>query len=321
MGKWRIFLALTLAVGLALAPALAQARAGGSYRSGGSGSFMNQGSLGSHTYNQPMDRSLTPQSPAIAGQSGSGFGYGNSHPFFTGLAGGLFGGWLGSMLFPHWGMGYGGGGFGSVFGSILMWMLIIWLLWMGYRFLARRWDPLASGRQPLYRGASGGLGLGSGLGLGGGLGGPASSAVRPPSVSLAVSGPDYQAFEIVLKHVQGAWSAADLAGLRHFVTPEMLSYFSQQLAENESQGVVNKVEQIELVRGDLREAWDEGRLQYATCLLRWRALDYTVRGDRRPGDPDYLTAGNPTAPTDAAELWTFCRSPGGQWLLSAIQQV
>ena len=70
---------------------------------------MSQGSRGSRTYDQPMQRSLTPQTPwrhQPGLGSGSG-GYGASHPFWTGLAGGLFGGWLGSMLFPHWGMGYG----------------------------------------------------------------------------------------------------------------------------------------------------------------------------------------------------------------------
>jgi predicted lipid-binding transport protein (Tim44 family) len=312
MGRWRVFLALALAAGLALAPALAEARAGGSYGGGGFGSFSSQGSRGSRTFDQPMQRSITPQSPATSGQPGygAGYGYGNSHPFWTGLAGGLFGGWLGSMLFPHWGMGYGTG-FGSVIGSVFSWMLIIWLLWMGYRFLARRWEPLGAPAAMGYGGLGGGLGLG----------GPGVATARAPVASLAISGADYQAFEATLKHVQEAWSNADLAGMRHYVTPEMLSYFSEELAENESKGVVNKVEQIELVRGDLREAWDEGRLQYATCLLRWRALDYTLRSDRRPGDPDAVVGGDPRTPAEAGELWTFCRSPGGHWLLSAIQQV
>lgn len=118
--------------------------------------------------------------------------------------------------------------------------------------------------------------------------------------------------------MQAAWSNGDLAELRRHVTPEMLSYFAEELAENQSQGVVNRVEQVELLRGDLREAWDEGRLQYATSLLHWRALDYTVRVDRHPGDTDYVASGDPHQPAEAAEIWTFARSPGGHWLLSAI---
>jgi predicted lipid-binding transport protein (Tim44 family) len=105
------------------------------------------------------------------------------------------------------------------------------------------------------------------------------------------------------------------------MTPEMLRYFADTLAENRSRGVENHVEQVALLRGDLREAWDEGRMHYATCYLRWRAIDYTVRLDRHVGDPDQVVDGDPRQPVEAAELWTFARAPGGRWLLSAIEQV
>jgi predicted lipid-binding transport protein (Tim44 family) len=121
--------------------------------------------------------------------------------------------------------------------------------------------------------------------------------------------------------VQGAWSKGDLDTLRHYVTPEMLSYFREELATNTSQGVENRVDDVALIRGDVRDGWDEGALQYATCLLHWRAIDYTVRTGRKPTDPDWLVDGDPRRPSEAQELWTFARSPGGHWLLSAIQQV
>jgi predicted lipid-binding transport protein (Tim44 family) len=270
-----------------------------------------------------MQRSVTPQSPSTspsAGQPGFGgaSGFGGSHPFLTGLAGGFLGGWLGSMLFPHWGMAYGGygGGFGGMLGSMLSWVLIIGLLYFGFRMLRRRFAPAGGpdfepmrfagmgGSQPAFGGAGGG-------------GGGAGARGAP----LAIVEADYQAFESILKQVQSAWSEGNLPEMRHVMTPEMVSYFSEQLAENESQGVTNRVEQVELVRGDLRESWDEGRMQYATCNLRWRALDYTVRSDRRPTDAGYVVDGDQQHPTEAAEIWTFVRSPGGQWLLSAIQQV
>ncbi len=309
MLRWRSFVALLFAALLAFSPSLADARAGGSYRSGGGSSFMSQGSRGFRTYDQPMQRSLTPHA---TGPSATQPGYGSSHPFWTGLAGGLFGSWIGSMLFPHWGMGYGCG-FGSVIGSVMSWLVIIGLLYMGFRMLTRRFAPLAFSDVGAMR--TGGLGatpLGYG---GGGSGGDGRGA------PLAIAHVDYQAFEAVLKHVQAAWSNGNLAEMRQYMTPEMLSYFAEKLAENESQGVENRVEQVELERGDLREAWDEGRLQYATCALRWRALDYTVSRDRRPGDAGFIVDGDPNQPTEAAEIWTFARSPGGHWLLSAIQQV
>ena len=158
---------------------------------------------------------------------------------------------------------------------------------------------------------AGGMGL-MGSGYGGGM-----SRGAP----LAIAGADYHTFETILKAVQDAWSRGDLNAMRAMVTPEMLSYFSEELAENESRGVRNHVTQVELLRGDLREAWDEGHLQYATCALHWRALDYTVHAGARPGEAEMIVSGDPQQPSEAAELWTFARAPGGQWLLSAIQQI
>jgi predicted lipid-binding transport protein (Tim44 family) len=165
------------------------------------------------------------------------------------------------------------------------------------------------------------MGFGGIGAMGGGPGYGGAAAPVAASAPLAISGADYQGFETVLKAVQAAWSNGDITELRRHVTPEMLSYFAEELAENQSRGVVNRVEQVVLLRGDLREAWDEGRLHYATCLMHWRALDYTIRADRHPSDSDYVVAGDPRQPSEAAETWTFARSPGGQWLLSAIQQV
>lgn len=305
---WSGLAALLLAALITLTPSLASARAGGSYRFGGS-SFSSMGSRGFRTYEGPMERSLTPRPPA-SGLYGShpayGYGYGRYHPFWSGLAGGFFGGWLGSLLFPHWGMGYGyGGGFGSIFGSLFSWLVIIGLIWLGFRALSGRgFSPLAFPDPGLARGA----GMGSGYGA------------RGRGAPLAIVQSDYQAFEAILKRVQAAWSSGDLADMRSVTTPEMVSYFADELAGNESQGVRNRIEDVVLERGDLREAWDEGRLQYATCALRWRALDYTVRTDRQPGEPGFIVGGDPRQPTEAAEIWTFVRSPGGHWLLSAIQQ-
>ncbi|MGO8914327.1 MAG: TIM44-like domain-containing protein [Stellaceae bacterium] len=296
-------------------PALAAARAGGSYSSGGMG-YSSQGSLGSQTYNynggQPIGRSATPQSQTGSPYYGGQYGFAQSHPFLTGLAGAFFGSWLGSLLFPHWGYGYGMG-FGHVFGSLFSWIILLVVLSMVFRRFRRNHGPLTM--PPL-----GGTGYG-GPQPGFGYDRSGYGGVRAQSRDLAVSAADYAAFEAILKAVEGAWSKSDLRTLGHYTTPEMLGYFAEQLAANTSQGVENHVERLELVNGDVRQAWDEGALQYATCLLHWRALDYTVRNDRKPGEPGWLVEGDAEHPSEAQELWTFARSPGGHWLLSAIQQV
>ncbi|HXP30440.1 MAG TPA: TIM44-like domain-containing protein [Stellaceae bacterium] len=306
MVKSRWVFALFLAALIALAPTLAMARAGGSYGGAGGGSFSSMGSMGSRGYNlngaQPLQRSLTPTPSPSNGQPGYGYG---GHPFMSGLAGGFLGSWLGGLLFPHWGMGYGLG-FPSVIGSVFSWLFLLGLIWMAFRLFA------GGGMRRTYAAPMqfGGMGY-SGPAIGDGTRG----------TPLAITGDDYQAFEAILKQVQAAWSRADLGAMRPLMTPEMLSYFSEQLSENESRGVHNVVDQVELLRGDRREAWDEGRLQYATCFLHWRAIDYTVRAGARPGEPELIVEGDAQHPAEAAEVWTFARTPGGQWLLSAIQQV
>lgn len=318
MTRLRKLLLTLLCASIVLSPALAEARAGGSARPGGSMGYSSQGSRGSRTWDnggQSMQRSITPQqqpgSPGVAPPFGAQGSFAQRHPFLTGIAGGFFGSWLGSLLFPHWGMGYGGWGFGGMIGSLFSWLLIIGIIAMVFRLFRRRdgmqtMPPFGGmGYEPPRQDYS--------------YAGSAGAAAR--SDNLPITETDQAAFEAILKAVQGAWSKGDLATLRHYVTPEMLSYFSEELAGNSSQGVENHVDNVELINGDIREAWNESNLQYATARLRWRANDYTVRSDRRPGEPGYLVEGDPQRPSDAEETWTFARRPGGHWLLSAIQQV
>jgi predicted lipid-binding transport protein (Tim44 family) len=97
------------------------------------------------------------------------------------------------------------------------------------------------------------------------------------------------------------------------VTPEMLSYFSEQLAENASRGLTNRVTGVKLLQGDLSEAWREGDTDYATVAMKFALNDSMV--DRAS---ERIVEGG--QPTEVAELWTFRRARGGNWLLSAIQQ-
>jgi len=131
---------------------------------------------------------------------------------------------------------------------------------------------------------------------------------------IDVASSDFDAFERLLGEIQTDFSNEDLGALRSRVTPEMLSYFSEQLADNASRGVVNKISNVKLLQGDLSEAWREGDTDYATVAMRFVLVDRTV--DRATGR---LVDGS-ESPQEIAELWTFRRSGHGNWLLSAIQQ-
>ena len=103
--------------------------------------------------------------------------------------------------------------------------------------------------------------------------------------------------------------------MRTLVTPEMLGYFSEELSANASRGVENKIEAVKLEQGDLSEAWSEAGLDYATVAMRFSMTDVT-----RTLADGKVVAGSDTARTEATEIWTFLRSRGGNWILSAIQQ-
>jgi len=307
LASWRIILALFFSASVALAPAIAEARAGGS--SGGRSSSM--GSRGLRTYEnnnaQPLGRSMT--SPAQSGLSEAtpspaygGGSFFQRHPFLTGLTGGLIGSWL----FGHSGYAADGTSGGSAIGTLLEFLIIGLLIYFAVRLFRRHafsngWPGGTAFSMPRSAGAS------------------AAPVRRDRGRDINLSNADLSAFQAIHAAVQEAWSAGDLGQLRRLMTPEMLSYFSEELTRNASQGIRNIVSNVELVKGELSESWEEGDLQYATAYMRWRAIDYVTRLGRPPGDPETIVSGN--SRVEAEEVWTFVRRRGGDWLLSAIQQV
>lgn len=98
------------------------------------------------------------------------------------------------------------------------------------------------------------------------------------------------------------------------MTPEMLSYYSEEMAKNSSRGVVNHLSDVKLLQGDVAEAWREGDDDYATVAMRYSMVYRTL--DRASG----RMVEGATSPQESTELWTFRRTRGGHWVLSAVQQ-
>lgn len=303
--------ALSLAVVLAFAPGLALARAGdgGSFGSRGSRTFSAPPSTNTAPYSvAPMQRSLTPNTPSYAQpgfQPQPSYGYGNRSPFVSGLMGGLLGAGIGGLLFGH-GMFGGISGIGSFLGLLLQIFLVVMVVrWLFRRFV----NPAPAGGPGLF----GRMGMPEGMPRGMPQSG-APMGAAPASRNLAIGPADYQQFEQVLKNVQAAWSAHDLNALRGLASPEMVSYFAEQLGEQTSRGVRNSVGDVRLEQGDLSEAWAEQGREYATVAMRFSMLDVTRDSAGRVVD------GSLAERVTATEVWTFMRAPGGRWILSAIQQ-
>jgi predicted lipid-binding transport protein (Tim44 family) len=310
---------LAVVAALSFSVVSADARSSGSFGSRGSRTFSAPPATNTAPRAaRPMERSMTQPGQAqtraaTAGQTSA------ARPglFGGGLLGGLAAGFIGAGLFGLlFGHGFLGGmaGFASIIGLLLQVALIVIVARLAWAWWQRRNGMATAGGPSLRQGLDGGSrpGLGAGLGSGfAGLGGGAS-APAPAGEDIEIAGEDFDAFERLLSEIQAAYGKEDLSALRARLTPEMLSYFSEDLAQNASRGVVNEVADVKLLQGDLAEAWREGNDEYATVAMRYALTDRMV--DRTSGK--VVEEG----PSEATELWTFRRVRGGQWLLSAIQQ-
>jgi predicted lipid-binding transport protein (Tim44 family) len=294
---------LSLALPLVMAISSADARVGGG---------LSSGSRGGRTFSAPPSTSTAPSTaqpfnrtitqPGSPGLPTPGGGFFNRPGLLGGLAAGFLGAGLLGMLFGG-GLFGGIGGFSSIIGLLLQIALIVVLVRLAMSWWQRRHETAAAfaggpsglGAQSSFRTATG-FGLGSG------------------SAPLEILPADYETFERLLGDIQAAWSDEDAARLHTLATPEMVSYFARDLAQNKARNVINKVSGTKLLQGDLAEAWREGDTDYATVAMRYSLIDTYL--DRTTGR---LVEGN-GQPEEVTEVWTFARPRGANWELSAIQQ-
>jgi predicted lipid-binding transport protein (Tim44 family) len=289
------------------------------------------GSRGSRSYSAPARPSpaapTTPSSPSrsfsqpaspSAPQRPGFFGGG----LMSGLAGFALGGLIGSMLFG--GLGHGVGGIGG-FGLLEM-LLIGGGLYVLFRFLRNR---QAQHPQPAYAGAGGPTSAYAASGER--AWGPSSGATlempAAPSdlergiANIRTMDPGFDTTAIV-DHarrvyfvVQQAIGMRELAGVRDYVAPEMATALQAQCDRLRAARQTNRVEQLDIRRAEVSEAWQESGRDYVTVFLSATMLDYTV--DDATGA---VVEGSRTAAQAIEDFWTFTRPVGNNpWKLSAIQ--
>ncbi|MEW6769126.1 MAG: Tim44 domain-containing protein [Pseudomonadota bacterium] len=301
-----VIMALALPLTIAVSSSV-DARIGGGSSSGSRGSRTFSAPPTTRTAPnaaQPMQRTIT--QPGVNSPATAGGGFFNRPGM--GLLGGLAAGFLGAGLL---GMLFGGGLFGglgglsSFLGLIIQLALIYFVVRLAMSWWQRRNAPAyANNAAPDMTPANQQSNMRGGFGFGLGSG----------SAPLNITPDDYDTFERMLGEVQSAWSNEDINRLHTLATPEMVSYFTQDLAANSNRGLVNQVSGVKLLQGDLAEAWREGPTDYATLGLRFSLVDKTV--ERASGR---IVEGS-EVPVEVTEVWTFQRRSGGNWELSAIQQ-
>lgn len=308
MRGWVKAIAIVLSLALpVLTASSADARVGGGFSSGSRGGRTFSAPPSTNTAPstaQPFNRTFgQPSSSGINSPVGGGLFNRSGGGLFRGFAAGFLGAGLLGMLFGG-GLFSGIGGFSSIVGLLLQIVLIVFLVRMAMSWWQRRQMS-----EPAYAGNTGGLGNNSNSNFGGmGFGLGSSSA------PLQIQPSDYEAFERLLIDMQAAYSNEDVARIRTLATPEMVSFFTQDMQQNRARGQINKVSDTHLLQGDLAEAWREGDAEYASVAMRFSMIDKYV--DINSGR---LVSGS-EQPTEVTEVWTFVRQRGGNWMLSAIQQ-
>ncbi|MBB6408555.1 Tim44 domain-containing protein [Mesorhizobium sangaii] len=329
-----LFAGLVLAFSM-VAMEHAEARRGGSFGSRGTRTFQSAPpTRTAPAPTAPVERSMTPNTGVNtsarqpqAGLQRPGFMSGFGGTMMRGL---LLGGLIGLLV------GQGFGGLAGMFGFLLQALLIGGAIMLAIRFFrsqsaggpasalagagnaqssnaqasnapASRFENRATAQQQADTARSFTI-----PGFGGGPGGD-SPASGSEEITLAQT--DLDAFQQLLTDVLEAFGREDHAALRRATTPEMVSYLSEELADNAQKGLRNDVSDITLLQADIAESWREDDRDYATAALRYESRD--VMRERATGK---VVEGDDDHPTETTELWTFMRENGSSWKLSAIQQ-
>ncbi|MFB3816218.1 MAG: Tim44 domain-containing protein [Candidatus Methylomirabilales bacterium] len=295
-------------------------------RAGGGRSF---GSTGSRTFSAPS-RTYTPPSRPLApaaqppaqprpGPTATAPASSPMGGFWRALAGGVLGGFLGSLLFRGMaGAGGWGSGFGGGFGLLEL-LLLGGLAYGVYRMIKRGRAQEATATGYYERGAAG-------------------PYAEPALGTLQEPRPD-EDLERGLQHIrqmdpafepkvftewatdaffqiQAAWMRRDLSRLQPLLTEEMAGEFRTLIDESRAAGRLNKLENITVRSVEPVSAWQEQGKDYLTVRYLASLLDYTV--DERTGA---VVQGDDSAPVKFEEYWTWVRPVGpNPWRLSAIQQ-
>jgi predicted lipid-binding transport protein (Tim44 family) len=232
------------------------------------------------------------------------------------MAGGLAGGFLGSMLFG----GMGGAGFGGGGGIGLFDILLLGGLgYLGYRYFMKRRQIQESAYSPQPFPTTG---PGPYAAPAGTMAEDAAAAERRQGIErIRQMAPSFnekafgeEATDLFFR-IQGAWMRRDLAPVAGLLTEEMRGVLQADVNELKAKGQVNRLENIAVRSVEIAEAWQESGQDYITVLFLANLLDYTT------DESGKVLAGSDAIPVKFEEFWTLTRPVGpGAWKLAAIQQ-
>lgn len=245
-----------------------------------------------------------------------------------GIAGGMAGGLLGSMLFGGTGHAASRGGMGGSGIGLFEILILCLLAYLGYRFyISRRSRAAGAGLFGNSTNFEGNPGVGSG-----GFGGESQEGhgaysfggeVEKGFQQIRSSDPGFneerlkEELQDLFFSIQAAWTKRSLKGIEEKITSEMSEFFTSEFESMKGRGIINRLENIAARKVEPTEVWQEIDKDYVTALFTASLLDYTV--DEKTGT---LISGDKINPVKFMEFWTFCRETGTrQWKLSAVNQL
>jgi len=241
--------------------------------------------------------------------------------FTRGLAGGIMGGFLGSMLFGGMAHGAMGGIGGSGFGLFEI-LLLAGAAYFAYRWFARRkalagntGSPFSTDRNPssrLFSGPGASLETQENMDED-----PLVAGVR--EIWSVDAGFDPDAFKETAQDlffkIQAGWTRRDTAVLRPYVGNQLLEEYGQHFKDLKQQGHINRLENIAVRNVELAAAGVRGGEMFVTVRFTANLLDYTV--DEKSGE---IVRGDSENSVKFEEEWTFAApARSREWKLEGIE--
>ena len=311
MRRTSFVLAAFAALALSLAPGLADARAGGggSMGSRGGRTWSAPPSTSTAPSSQPFQRSMTPNTPSSPGYAAPGYGA----PGYAAPRSALHlgparrAGRRRASAGCCWATGSSADerGFGFLGFLLQIFLIVMVVRWLIRRFRgARPASPAPAASSP--RPAAGPRPM------------PMGRRRRRRARSRGRRSPSARRItrrsSRSCRRSRRPGAAQDLNALRALATPEMVSYFAEQLADQSSRGVRNTVTDVRLEQGRPGRSLgrERPRIRHrGDALLDDRRHPRRLRPHRRR---------QPERARHRDRALDLYAPPGGRWILSAIQQ-
>lgn len=243
-------------------------------------------------------------------------------PFMRGLAGGVMGGFLGSMLFG--GLAHGMGGAAGLGGSgigLFEILLLAGLAFFAYRWFSRRKAMASNTGAEIPRDQNMTPRLFSGVGAQQEtqeeeLEDPLVTGVK--EIWTVDDSFDPETFKETAQDlffkIQAGWTRRDTSVLKPFVGHQLLGEYTRHFEELKQQGHLNRLENIAVRDVELTDAGvQEGEI-FVTVRFTANLLDYTV--DEKTGE---IVKGDAENSVKFQEDWTFATPVGTKnWKLEGI---